>query len=270
LAIANLAIGPLDEMLQQPGCPNLYWALTDLPTPFISLRNGLQGERVMHQAEFAGFDQSKALSDAELRKLVDRIDESIRMALPGRANVNVKSWLEKKAKDERHVAAALKRLAEVGLEEVQLKEFAPLQVILLDEKRAFEQRRDDIAKLLPLPYWQAEADLLASPSSNEAGAVVFDHMQIGTVKVRKAQVRLEQRIALLRHVEAIRLYAAEHDGKLPASLNDITVPLPVDPFTGQPFRYHVDGLMAEIRGSPPRGESNTAAYNVRYVVTIKK
>jgi hypothetical protein len=33
ISIASSAIGPLQEMLQQPGCPNLYWALTSLPTP---------------------------------------------------------------------------------------------------------------------------------------------------------------------------------------------------------------------------------------------
>ena len=33
IAIAAIAIGPLEEMLEQPGCPNLYWALTNLPDP---------------------------------------------------------------------------------------------------------------------------------------------------------------------------------------------------------------------------------------------
>src|SRR5262245_23268196 len=42
IAIAFIATGPLDEMIQQPGCPNLYWALTDLPRPLIDLRKGMQ------------------------------------------------------------------------------------------------------------------------------------------------------------------------------------------------------------------------------------
>ena len=33
IAVAHVAIGPLEEMLEQPGCPNLYWALTNLPRP---------------------------------------------------------------------------------------------------------------------------------------------------------------------------------------------------------------------------------------------
>ena len=48
IAIAAVAIEHLEEMLDQPGCPNLYWALTNLPSPLISLDKGMEGERVMH------------------------------------------------------------------------------------------------------------------------------------------------------------------------------------------------------------------------------
>ena len=78
----------------------------------------------------------------------------------------------------------------------------------------------------------------------------------GRDDVRRAQARLDQRIALLRHVEALRLYAAEHDGALPANLSEISVPLPDDPFTGKPFRYEVTGDTAHLRGTPPPGAEN--------------
>jgi hypothetical protein len=81
---------------------------------------------------------------------------------------------------------------------------------------------------------------------------------------------LEQRIALLRHVEALRLYAAEHDGKLPDKLSDIDVPLPDDPVTGKPFAYKVEEGTAHLRGSPPRGEEKNPAYNVHYEITLRK
>jgi hypothetical protein len=51
VAIATIAIGPLEEMLEQPGCPNLYWALTNLPTPMVPLDRGLEGERLLILAE---------------------------------------------------------------------------------------------------------------------------------------------------------------------------------------------------------------------------
>ena len=46
-AVAKTAIGPLEEMLEQPGCPNLYWALTNLPIPLVSLEKGI-GRRTRH------------------------------------------------------------------------------------------------------------------------------------------------------------------------------------------------------------------------------
>src|SRR5262249_21370907 len=42
IAMATITIGPLEEMLEQPGCPNLYWALTNLPDPLISVSKGME------------------------------------------------------------------------------------------------------------------------------------------------------------------------------------------------------------------------------------
>ena len=89
-------------------------------------------------------------------------------------------------------------------------------------------------------------------------------------KVLRVRGRLDQRIALLRHVEALRLYAAEHDGTLPAKLSEISVPLPDDPFTGKPFRYEVTGNTAHLRGTPPSGMEKDPSYHVHYEVTLRK
>jgi hypothetical protein len=77
-------------------------------------------------------------------------------------------------------------------------------------------------------------------------------------------------VALLRHVEALRLYAAAHGGALPRQLSDVGVPLPPDPFTGQPFRYELDGPTAHLRGCPPPGDEKNPAYNIHYVITVRK
>jgi hypothetical protein len=66
------------------------------------------------------------------------------------------------------------------------------------------------------------------------------------------------------------MYAAEHNGTLPATLAEITVPLPDDPFTGKPFRYEVIGNTAHFRGTPPDAEKKNATANIHYAVTIQK
>ena len=42
----DLALDSLAEMVQQTDCPNLYWALTDLPFPLVDLRKSVQGHRL--------------------------------------------------------------------------------------------------------------------------------------------------------------------------------------------------------------------------------
>jgi hypothetical protein len=91
-------------------------------------------------------------------------------------------------------------------------------------------------------------------------------MMFAVEKVKIAHLRLEQRIGLLRAVEAIRLDAAKNGGKLPVSLTDVSVPLSVDGGTGKPFAYKLDGMTATIEGRPTAvsgGGTMKYAYEVR-------
>jgi hypothetical protein len=86
-----------------------------------------------------------------------------------------------------------------------------------------------------------------------------------------ASTRIDRRIAALRCVEALRLHAAAHDGKLPASLADVKeVPIPADPMTGKSFAYKVDGDTATISAGAPDGEEPTAHNTLIYELTLRK
>jgi hypothetical protein len=270
IAIANITIGNVDEMIGQPGCPNLYWALTDLPRPFISLRGGLQGERMMLDAEAALLDEQAPMSAGQLRKVLERF--GIVFALAGQSErlKEVRAWFYARVNDKAHLRAARQRLVESGLDANKVKGFPPMQVVLLDEKLTFDVQRDEVMKAMMLPYWQAQPLLARSrPGKDDKGSPVA-WLVPRLEKVRMAQARLDQRIALLRCVEALRLYAAAHDGKLPAMLADVPVPLPVDPITGKAFVFRLDGATAVVRGSAPPGMERSADFNVRYEVTIRK
>ena len=52
-SMATMAIGPLEEMLEQPGCPNLYWALTNLPMPLVSMEKGRKASACGSRLSFA-------------------------------------------------------------------------------------------------------------------------------------------------------------------------------------------------------------------------
>ena len=101
------------------------------------------------------------------------------------------------------------------------------------------------------------------------GQGIFADLLPQVLESRRAQARLEQRIGLLRHIEALRLYAAEHDDRLPMHLSELSVPVPSDPFTGKPFDYKLDGGTAILRSGPTDGEDRDCS-NVRYELTIQK
>ena len=267
IAIAFVAIGPFEEMLEQNGCPNLYWALTSLPTPFISVNSGMEGERMLIRGELRDLDESAPMSSDRLGKLYTHID-AIRRFEPDSLKKTTREYVAEKAKDAKHVAAARERIVEYGLVADRVALFPPEQVVLLDERRDYEVRRDDDMKLMPLPTWEYFARV--KKDRPKPTPLLFDLFLPGIQKVRQAQGRLEQRMALLRCVEAIRMHAAENGGKLPSKLDDIALALPVDPFTGKSFRYALEGEAAHLRGTPPPGEEKTPSLNIHYEITVRK
>ena len=55
---------------------------------------------------------------------------------------------------------------------------------------------------------------------------------------------------MIRVIEAVRHYAATHDGMFPDKLEDITdIPVPLDPLTDKAFVWKVKGGQATL--SPP-------------------
>jgi hypothetical protein len=183
------------------------------------------------------------MSEAQLKKAVARIDATLKEVEGVKADA--RAWLEKRAQDDKYLQRARSLLIGSGLSAERAKEFPALQVVLLNEKRAYEELRDEGLKWMSLPYWQAEAGILVELTPGRREDCLFGKLLLPHIKVKNAQARFEQRIGLLRHVEAIRLYAADHDGK-------------------------VDGQDAVLRGSPPRGMEASPVHNLRFVVTIKK
>ena len=181
----------------------------------------------------------------------------------------VRAWLDARTKDDAVVSAARQRLIERGLSAERLTRFPADQVILLDEKRELENRFDDVVKTIDYPFWQVEA-LNAQIELKKPPPLFADVLVPMMQGARRAQGHVDQLIGLLRHVEALRLYAAEHDGTLPAKLSDVPVPLPVDPFSGKPFHYEVTGNTAHLRGTPPAGLEKELPFNMHYEVTLQK
>jgi len=68
----------------------------------------------------------------------------------------------------------------------------------------------------------------------------------------------------------VRGYAAVHEGQVPARLEDLgDTPAPVDPMTGQKFKYQTDGQLVTIEG-PAIGGAGPAPTGIRVVLTVSK
>jgi hypothetical protein len=271
LSVAYLALGTLEEMLQQPGCPNLYWALTDLPCPLVDLRKGLKGHATLAGADLRLLRDDVPMTEDQLEKFIGRLSGVMGFAREqaGEAPRSLRAGLLARVRDADGVRAARGRLVEAGCAEDRVQKFPAAQVILLDERRHYEIRRDEGLKLLAVAPWQIDA--LAGTGGQGSGADgLFADLLPNLREDCQTAGRVERRIALVRHVEALRLYAAGHGGRLPETLNDVPVPLPPDPFSGKPFPYKVEAATAYLLGLPPRGEEQDPCFNVRYEVTIQK
>jgi hypothetical protein len=270
VSIAQLALDTMDEMLVQPGCPNLYWALTDLPCPLVDIRKGAQGDRTLTDGELRPLRDDDAMKPEEIEELVGRLSGRLGYVRvqSGRPPRGLRQQIAERLKDTAAIGLARRRLLEAmpadgAMQKVgtlRVLAYPDVQVVLLDEKRKFEQARDEQMKLLTLAPWQIDA---MNVGSSDAG--LFGDFLPQLLDARRTQAHLEQRLALLRHVEALRLYAAAHDGQLPASLGETKLPLPADPFTGKAFEYKGDGTTATLRGGAPKGEEGLA-----YEITIRK
>ena len=90
-------------------------------------------------------------------------------------------------------------------------------------------------------------------------------------KVYLVEARTDRRIAALRCIEAVRLYAASHGGALPASMAEITeVPVPLDPVTGKSFEYAASETKATLTGPPPAGQQASILNALYYELNIGK
>ena len=133
IAITNVALFPLEAMLEHPACPNLYWALANLPDPFISTTKATAGERLMVEMMFRDLDRTVPMSALKLERAIDELDTLIGENLVNKKSAGIRAHLATRTKVAATMAAAAERLIAWGLPEACVKQFPPEQLILLDE-----------------------------------------------------------------------------------------------------------------------------------------
>ncbi len=277
LGMAAGTVRQLEGWVQSPNAPNLYWALTTLPRPLVDVRPAIQTES---QALLAEVPELRRLEDSVLsnEQVLDLWTRAASWA--GYGDGRPGNVLDK----SRDVATAMAQyprakaaLLEQGYPVEKVEAWSPLYAIVVAQYRQFRAIRDLTFKWTYVPYAQArkglrEAELAASGAwKYSQGSMLTNPFVAALPAVKRIaflDARLARDVAMLRCVEAIRMYAAEHGGKLPASLAEITaVPVPEDPFHGRAFRYEVNGKNAVLEGPvPPDGGPRDG---LRYEITLR-
>lgn len=281
IAIGSLTLDQVETWIQQPGTPNLYWSLTDLPRPFIDLRRGLEGEKVVTDNIFG--ELRDMLRGAKLVPWhAPNAQEKIRLlnGLGHQPSDNLlgdpflgflgagKLYLEAK-----------EFLIGQGRPAVEVEALPVFQVMLLHQVATYDRFFDELVKWQNLPYpialagiAQAENALKAEAQRIGGSANSLAAMLLPAIgRVQFAAVRTHRRIDALRIVEALRIYAAAHGGRLPDTLADVTeVPIPPDLVTGKPFEYKREADRATLTGPPPSGEQPHSGNVVNYELTIAR
>lgn len=289
-AIHDQMLTHFEELISQPNAPNLYWALTTLPQPLLSVRRGLETEQKIGEWMVPALEEAtRSHSAAEWRLLLERLHVQLRRlerilassgdVKQGQAEM-VPPTIEEFTKQVLPVARAFfhndPKL--VGDRERSTTDGpSDAEWIARFFVRAYLERRDDMFKLTALPYREAVGFYPKSatePIEPPALRMVLEGLlstqqSISPVrKVHSRQSLLEQRIAVLRTVEALRLHAASHGGVLPKSLAEITeVPIPRNPLTSEPVNYRLEGSVGLLTSPAPEGMASDL--ELRYEIRMR-
>ena len=101
LTVADLTLDTLEEMIQQRRCPNLYWALTELPCPLVDLRKGMQATAVVVVRELKAVRDDTCMSNEQVETVVSRLSGVLSVAHEeaGRTPRNFRGDLAARIKD---------------------------------------------------------------------------------------------------------------------------------------------------------------------------
>jgi hypothetical protein len=288
-AFTNWQADLLEELIQAPGAPNLYWALVNLPQPIIDLRPGMEGEKLLLEKEFPqlrtidsapwSIEQARVYSDDFQKKMAMLTGD-----LPATASSSTQpsmrdlgSHLMFTALIARDYPAAKRYLIAQGRSAAQVEAMPAIQVVAIHSYRLYEEARDDIFKWYSLPYWQGYKGMADAQDHPRAGwtklkeGIPFATVLPAVRAAYSAPARIGRRFALVQTIEAIRLYAAGHHGTLPPSLEAITeAPVPIDPSTGKLLPYKVDGTTARIIAPPPSGYEQVPELKINYELKLAR
>lgn len=277
----------VEEWIARGDSPNLYWPLTDLPHPFVDLRPIPEWEREAMRYWKPQLAQAMSgdLPPGQWPLVIHEMIGLLQERRPPFKRDPAESEAQAKRLTESAYPRARRYLLSAGTPREKVDAMPADQVVGTYLCQEYLAAKQDVLKAWALPYPQAEEQMLRSwraLAPDQPPAVHNPLIQSQLVTVSNARVsydrpmwstaryqfaRLDRFVATLRIIEALRDYAAKHDGRPPERLDQVTdLPVPVDPFTGKPFAYRLEGRTATLDAPAPPWRSPRGGW--RYELTF--
>ncbi len=228
ISISQVMFKVLHDFLQHPRAPNLYWALTALPSPLIDMRKAIEVESAMLYLSYPDLRAVQAgdHTPRDWQAIFDRVMGDLgplnkSSGLP--FNRLVLTAVAFKAYPE-----AKQRLIERGRPAREVEAMPVFEVIAIDALGTYDELRDQMMSCFYFPYWQAVPRMKAAEQYLQNEGRRRETIPLASLlvpamhSVAAARGRLDREVAILRVIEALRMYAAAHDGNLPERLAEIT------------------------------------------------
>jgi hypothetical protein len=273
-AFANVMLARVDELIAQPGAPNLYWALSSLPQPLIGIRSAMEteqriGERMVPEIT----DLDRPRTEAEWSSLLVHLHARLMRVQKNAVAIN--GTLASVGQDRTLAEFRTDNLAEARTfyknRKSSTEGMSDDQILVRFVGDRYRELRDDWYKFAYLPY----PDLVRfhtpqhpEETHKKGPMAFFAALMPSSVHVKMAEARTDRKVAALRIIEALRMHAAK-DGTLPESLDAITlVSIPLDPVTGKAFSYTRTGAgeTATLSAPPP----SSGQPGLTYHITLRK
>jgi hypothetical protein len=269
IAIASLFAEELENFMQTIDSPNLYWAMASLPQPMIDIHKAMELESAMLYFEIP------KLREKNLEKATPEECEKILKKIMGFMKLLSDQEKGKSTLDISKLYPEAKRyLLSHGFNPEKIKDMPTEKAVLIYMNKTYLIWRDDMFKWINLPYWQAregaeQANVKFSKWLRGKGNTnILLYLLPSPHRVYFMQARSQRQFAALQTIEAVRMFAANHGGKLPDKLGDISeAPAPIDPVLGKPFGYKVEGNTFTLDAPAPAGMKQKEGR--RYIVTLK-
>lgn len=295
VAIAEVGItnGTLVDFIGTPESPNMYWALTELPRPIVSIRDSMRLELNFVDDMFPEiFAAEEADSNVEAWKLrAENIMKSGYICLiafttgsSGSELVEKIATIEGKPTPDQlsfklapmfmgllAYQKAKQQLLEDGDEPDKVEAMPVAQVVTIAMARDLSRTRENMERWIYLPHSIAFKELVREEEETygfkglllQPGRMIAGWLFPATGSIYGAQMRIERDLDALRVIEAIRMHVAE-TGALPTTLDEISVvPVPLNPATNKPFSYKLKNGIATLDLPPSDGINFSKRFELR-------